>query len=51
MLLAFVLLFIISPKFYLDVANDPVFVPGFVSLIVLYFIGFFTIRRMIDLKV
>lgn len=49
--LAFTLLFIGNPKFYLDVADDPAFVPGFVSLAILYAIGFYTIRRMIDLKV
>lgn len=49
--LAFTFLFIFNPTFYLDVSDDPAFVPGFVGLIVLYFIGFFTIRRMVDLKV
>ena len=47
----FTLLFIVNPTFFLDVANDPVFIPGFAILIVLYLIGFFTIRRMVDLKV
>ena len=47
----FTLLFLGNPAFYLDVAGDPWFVPGFVGLIVLYLIGFFTIRRMVDLKV
>lgn len=49
--IAFAMLFIMNPKFYLDVADDPAFVPGFVGLIVLYAVGFFTIRRMVDLKV
>jgi tight adherence protein B len=49
--LTFVSLFISNPKFFLDVANDPMFIPGFVFLIILYFIGFFTIRKMVDLKV
>ena len=44
-------LFLINPSFYLDVAQDPIFVPGFIGLVILYFIGFFSIRRMIDLKV
>ena len=48
---AFTLLFLTRPSFYLDVADDPAFVPGFVVLIVLYIIGFVTIRRMVDLKV
>ena len=50
-ILTFVLLFALSPAFYLEVADDPAFVPGFVGLIVLYLIGFYTIRRMVDLKV
>lgn len=48
---AFTLLFIFNPSFYLDVADDPAFVPGFATLAVLYVIGFLTIRRMVDLKV
>ena len=48
---AFTFLFIMNPRFYLDVADDPAFLPGFVVLIVMYFIGFYTIRRMVDLKV
>ena len=50
-ILTFSGLFLLNPSFYLDVAQDPIFVPGFIGLVVLYFIGFFTIRRMIDLKV
>jgi tight adherence protein B len=48
---AFSFLFILSPAFYLDVADDPAFVPGFILLIVMYVLGFYIIRRMIDLKV
>lgn len=47
----FALLFLLNPPFFLDVANDPWFVPGFAMLIALYTIGFVTIRRMVDLKV
>ena len=47
----FTALFLINPPFFLDVADDPWFVPGFGMLIVLYTIGFVTIRRMVDLKV
>lgn len=50
-ILAFTTLFMVNPGFYLDVADDSAFVPGFVSLIVLYLIGFITIRRMVDIKV
>jgi tight adherence protein B len=48
---AFVTLFLLNPPFFLDVANDPWFVPGFLMLIMLYLVGFFTIRKMVDLKV
>jgi tight adherence protein B len=48
---AFSVLFIFNPKFYLDVADDPAFMPGFVILLLLYAVGFVTIRRMVDLKV
>lgn len=50
-LLAFTALFLLNPAFYLDVAADPAFLPGFAALMLLYFTGFFTIRRMVDLKV
>lgn len=48
---AFSVLFLVSPSFYLDVSDDPLFVPGFLGLILLYSIGFYAIRRLIDLKV
>ena len=47
----FVVLFLLNPRFFLDVANDPFFIPGFSALALLYLVGFITIRRMIDLKV
>ena len=50
-IIAFVALFLLNPAFYLEVAGDPAFVPGFVALILLYLVGFFMIRRMVDLKV
>jgi tight adherence protein B len=49
--LAFTALFLLNPGFYLDVADDPYFMPGFVGLFVMYMIGFVAIRRMVDLKV
>jgi tight adherence protein B len=49
--LAFVGLFLVNPAFYLDVSQDPVFIIGFIGLITLYFIGFFTIKSMVNLKV
>ena len=49
--LAFTLLFLLNPPFYLEVSDDPAFVPGFVAMILWYGVGFFTIRKMVDLKV
>lgn len=46
-----VLLFLVNPAFYLDVAQDPIFLIGFSGLIVLYVVGVLAIRRIIDLKV
>lgn len=47
----FTLLFVVNASFFLDVANDPMFIPGFIILIALYLTGFFWIRRLVDLKV
>ena len=48
---AFVGLFLLNPGFYLDVAQEPAFMVGYTILLGMYAIGFYTIRRMIDLKV
>ena len=48
---AFVGLFLVNPAFYLDVAQDPMFIVGFIGLIVLYAIGYIMIRIMVDIKV
>lgn len=48
---AFVTTFLAAPSFYLDVADDPIFIYGSIGLLILYVIGVYTIRRMIDLKV
>ncbi|WP_343615112.1 type II secretion system F family protein [Novosphingobium sp.] len=44
-------MFLVNPKFYLDVAQDTIFVYGFSSLIALYCLGVFIISRIIDIKV
>lgn len=44
-------MFIINSSFYFEVAQDPIFFQGFTGLLILYFIGVYAIRRMIDLKV
>jgi tight adherence protein B len=48
---AFGSLFLLNPGFYLDVADDPLFIPGFGGLILLYLTGYTIIRKMVDLKV
>ena len=50
-ILTFVILFMANPAFFFDVAGDPYFVPGFTILIAWYIVGFFWIRKMVDLKV
>jgi len=49
--LAFTGLFLMNPGFYLDVADDPAFVPGFGALMLLYVGGFVWIRKLVNLKV
>lgn len=49
--LTLVSMFLVNPGFYLDVAQDPIFLIGFPGLLVLYAIGVLLIRRMVDLKV
>jgi tight adherence protein B len=41
----------VNPQFYFDVAGDPIFLVGFPALMLLYAIGVYIIRRMVDLKV
>jgi tight adherence protein B len=48
---AFVSMFLTNPQFYMDVAKDSIFLIGFPALILLYFVGVFTIRQMTNLKV
>lgn len=47
----FVTTFAGSPKFYLDAVDDPLFMPVAVALLVWYFLGVFSIRKLVDLKV
>lgn len=44
-------LFVLNSSFYFAVASDPIFVQGFTGLLMLYAIGVYWIRRLIDLKV
>jgi tight adherence protein B len=50
-IITFVSMFLINPGFYTDVARDSIFLIGFPSLMILYFIGVFWIRKLVDIKV
>lgn len=50
-LMALTILFIGNPRFFLDVSDDPLFIPAFAILILMWTIGVAIIRKMIDLKV
>jgi tight adherence protein B len=49
--ISFVGLFMLSPDFYLGVADDPAFIPSFAGLLLGFAIGVFWIRKLVDLKV
>ena len=48
---AFVTIFLGTPSYYLDSAEDPIFLYGAIGLTVMYVIGVLIIRRLVDLKV
>ena len=47
----FVLVFLLNPGFYLDVAADPIFYIGFPLLLVWYVVGVIAIRKLVNIKV
>lgn len=47
----FVSIFLVAPQYYLESADDPIFIYGAISLIIMYTIGIYIIRRLVDLKV
>ncbi|PZU51338.1 MAG: secretion system protein [Sphingomonas sp.] len=47
----FGMIFTSNPAFYLDVADDPKFMPGMIGIITWYAIGMMIIRKLIALKV
>jgi tight adherence protein B len=49
--LTFLSMLAVNPGFYFEVAQDPIFVGGFTTLLVMYALGVFGIRKIIDLKV
>lgn len=50
-IVTFVGLFLTSPQFFLAVSSDKIFQYGFPALVLLYVLGVYIIRRMVDLKV
>jgi tight adherence protein B len=50
-LVTFVGMFSVNPGFYLNVAKDSIFLIGFPSLMLLYLIGVFWIRHLVNIKV
>ncbi|MDR7102639.1 type II secretion system F family protein [Croceicoccus sp. BE223] len=50
-IVAFLGLFTVNPEFYLSVAQETMFIVGFIGLLTLYGIGFFWIRKLVNLKV
>lgn len=50
-LVTFVGMFAVNPEFYLNVARDRIFLIGFPSLMLLYFLGVFWIRHLVNIKV
>lgn len=50
-ILTFVVMFATQPSFYLDVADDPLFMPGVVAVLVMYVLGVLLMRRMISIEV
>lgn len=49
--LTFAMIFSMAPIYYLESAEDPIFVYSAITLIVMYCVGVYVIRRLIDLKV
>ncbi|MGX7953466.1 type II secretion system F family protein [Tsuneonella sp. HG249] len=49
--ITFVGMFFVNPRFYLDVAQDPIFMFGLPTMIIWYFVGVFWIRKLVDIKV
>ena len=49
--LTFISVLLVAPSYYLDTADDPIVIYGSITLFIMYCIGVYVIRRMIDLKV
>lgn len=49
--ITFIGMFSVNPAFYINVSRDPIFLVGFPSLMLLYFIGVMWIRHLVNIKV
>jgi tight adherence protein B len=49
--ITFTLMFMVNPGFYLNTAGDPIFIGGFAGLMLLYVIGIFWIKHLVNIKV
>lgn len=49
--ITFVSIFMLVPQYYLDSAEDPIFIYSSITLLAMYCFGVYVIRRLIDLKV
>lgn len=49
--LTFVLIFSLAPQYYLESSDDPIFIYSAITLVIMYCVGVYVIRRLIDLKV
>ncbi len=47
----FVTIFALTPQYYLNNVDDPVFVYGSIGLVIMYCLGVIIIRRLVDIKV
>jgi len=47
----FVSIFMVAPQYYLESSEDTIFIYGGISLFVMYVLGVYIIRRLVDIKV
>lgn len=47
----FVSIFLVTPQYYMESSDDPIFVYGAISLLIMYVLGVYIIRRLVDIKV
>lgn len=47
----FVSIFMVAPQYYMESADDTIFIYGAISLLIMYVLGVYIIRRLVDIKV